>query len=816
MAAVAAAVEGARKVAIVHFGDPSFSPIVASFEDGLKPDVVVDGTKLRSDGPLNKEDTEQIFQIMESVLFTVRKKKSNYDLLSDPLGFVSDVCSDAQVAACAKVSREICEERYARPWSGPNFEIVGAEKKMGFGRISRSPKGHISVVQLDHPTADHLPQFLNHAQSMLKGSDAPSAFIVGFSEEKGKYGLKPFFLFVLAHSKVEELMKNIDAPEPVSHMPINVLVVFETGSFVLQHLGTADENVQDLFSTVCAECTHRGLECKGSVAAFFIEGSKENLLMSMDRKLSDIMDTERPNELRLVVKSALKNHKAVGREPVAVQTPKPFKIYPTQKSVALRLLYRACSIMTGDTDFANAVRTIGERFNDVEFLILTPVFTSLRDQTAQRVVDAGLVVDGCEGSRFSGQTENFNGDCTFVWMYHLKYTEEKKHLDSLVAHVEAHPKTLFVIIPDECHWGIVMDKAHDLLVNNPKLVQSPNVLQLLISATPYNVLTSMSRVPEKRLVKKENGLGLSVGELVTITNRTIEGSGARLSVSVDVVTQDGRELRRLGMQELEQVLSTDEFHVVDWEKEKDSFLPWMQKSMPEHSFSEELYHAADEKQYRSLDDYLATVADADIGKRLLRFDEPFDRACTGQSSANRDAMLLAEYAVSLLFFYHFRCDEHRRLYKGADIRRSLDNVTAEAFARFMMHIEALKAKFECLEGCLARCLKRYLCADAADSDSQPEDPLLSSAQAKLDAVRRRIVEEINVSEGRKDADDYCATEDNGSRRWFNETDISESFVVLIGDPLGSVSANRSRQWGGLQRVQHVRTTASSVNNAKGS
>ena len=59
---------------------------------------------------------------------------------------------------------------------------------------------------------------------------------------------------------------------------------------------------------------------------------------------------------------------------------------------------------------------------------------------------------------------------------------------------EGKPAALYVMIADECHWGPTMEGAHDTYVNDPELMAAPNLLLLLVSATPYNTLTSSSRV----------------------------------------------------------------------------------------------------------------------------------------------------------------------------------------------------------------------------------------------------------------------------------------------------------------------------------
>ena len=107
----------------------------------------------------------------------------------------------------------------------------------------------------------------------------------------------------------------------------------------------------------------------------------------------------------------------------------------------------------------------------------------------------------------------------------------------------ANSKKLFVMIVDECHYGATLQQAHDTYVNDynwldgdqmpqhgpkkdklaslspghAKLMQQQNFLTLLVSATPYSMLTRNSRLPNRlfvahalthtqQLLADENGL----------------------------------------------------------------------------------------------------------------------------------------------------------------------------------------------------------------------------------------------------------------------------------------------------------------------
>jgi hypothetical protein len=59
------------------------------------------------------------------------------------------------------------------------------------------------------------------------------------------------------------------------------------------------------------------------------------------------------------------------------------------------------------------------------------------------------------------------------------------------------PKSIFVLIADESHWGYNKDGAHDNFVNDADLLKATNLVIIQVSATPYCNLTRHSRVPEK-------------------------------------------------------------------------------------------------------------------------------------------------------------------------------------------------------------------------------------------------------------------------------------------------------------------------------
>ena len=66
-----------------------------------------------------------------------------------------------------------------------------------------------------------------------------------------------------------------------------------------------------------------------------------------------------------------------------------------------------------------------------------------------------------------------------------------------------HATRLHVFIADEAHWGIKGGSVHDKYVNDSTLMKQPNIVILLVTATPANLLTGSSRVPEVYLTSRD-------------------------------------------------------------------------------------------------------------------------------------------------------------------------------------------------------------------------------------------------------------------------------------------------------------------------
>ena len=89
---------------------------------------------------------------------------------------------------------------------------------------------------------------------------------------------------------------------------------------------------------------------------------------------------------------------------------------------------------------------------------------------------------------------------------YVRSAETDGHFKQLKRDIQEKPTTLFIIIADECHWGITKGKdqtpsAHNLFINEWGKEKSPrNVGVLQISATPFSLLTQNSRLPEVKCI----------------------------------------------------------------------------------------------------------------------------------------------------------------------------------------------------------------------------------------------------------------------------------------------------------------------------
>ena len=215
--------------------------------------------------------------------------------------------------------------------------------------------------------------------------------------------------------------------------------------------------------------------------------------------------------------------------------------YPTQIEMAAILKQRIEAIMEHYHKIAN----LSDYFDDIDFTVYTARYRMLSDQTEQRLChpDAGVL------SKEEVMLPKERKGKKRMFMYgHGE--DADMHFEQLKKEVLEKPKTLFIIIADECHWGITKDKdqkssAHNLFINKWSEESPRNVVVVQISATPFNLLTQDSRIPEVRC--------LALHDKFTTTRKTYEAG--------DLLVEDSEPEIEDRIKETSKEV---ELHVVHW------------------------------------------------------------------------------------------------------------------------------------------------------------------------------------------------------------------------------------------------------------
>lgn len=209
------------------------------------------------------------------------------------------------------------------------------------------------------------------------------------------------------------------------------------------------------------------------------------------------------------------------------------------------------------------IAKLKDAFDDVDFRVFTARYRMLSDQTEKRIrhPDAGVL-------RREKLEANEESDLRKRIFMYLLSKDTEMHFDQLKQSVQQNPRTLFVIIADECHWGITRDKegktaAHNMYINEWCKENSPsNVLVVQISATPFNLLTRDSRLPEVQcVISDENSTGCTADDFLVLETGEEEMKQISKKVELHVVHWSEVELHNFekGMRmKLKSTLYTDD------------------------------------------------------------------------------------------------------------------------------------------------------------------------------------------------------------------------------------------------------------------
>ena len=222
-------------------------------------------------------------------------------------------------------------------------------------------------------------------------------------------------------------------------------------------------------------------------------------------------------------------------------TPEKRCYFPTQIEMAAILKQRIEAIM----EYYHGIASLSDAFDDIDFTVYTARYRMLSEQTEQRIChpDAGVL----SKEELMSHKERNGEKRIFMYCYSM---DAKEHFEQLKKKVQEKPKTLFVIIADECHWGITKGKgqkpsAHNLFINEWCGESPRNVFVVQISATPFNLLTQDSRLPETRC--------FVLHEKVTTTRKTYEAGDL-------LVEESEREIE----DRIKETAKEVELHVVHW------------------------------------------------------------------------------------------------------------------------------------------------------------------------------------------------------------------------------------------------------------
>jgi hypothetical protein len=158
------------------------------------------------------------------------------------------------------------------------------------------------------------------------------------------------------------------------------------------------------------------------------------------------------------------------------------------------------------------IKTMKEaHFNDFQLFILVPNLNSLYNQTVNRLEN--FIQEMRQRDQYGAFLAGRDA-AGRVFKAGLSDSNRTTH-SILEQTIKEQPETLFLIIHDEAHYEATRDprnqekatrdpenreKAVNLYMNSKTVLDSPNVLTLLVSATPYNLVSSNSRIPVPNIV----------------------------------------------------------------------------------------------------------------------------------------------------------------------------------------------------------------------------------------------------------------------------------------------------------------------------
>ncbi len=246
-----------------------------------------------------------------------------------------------------------------------------------------------------------------------------------------------------------------------------------------------------------------------------VERLSTNAPVVPESTASDDMETESEIE-----KDDDPTEEAITAEPELLHD--QLNVFPVQRFVAEAMFQQTCNIL-----HCPNLRT---KFDSLQFFLFVPKFRTLSMQTVERLEQfrafLNLPEESCE---------------QLVTMYPFTRKKEAAKFTDFVDDVCCAEKsrTLVVVIVDECHYSPTKESIPFL--HDPRLHAAENFIAVMVSATPFNCLSTQSCIPKENIItwgevaaKKGGGAGyVSFGFYCNSIKGNHFSTKAKLLVKID-------------------------------------------------------------------------------------------------------------------------------------------------------------------------------------------------------------------------------------------------------------------------------------------
>ena len=192
---------------------------------------------------------------------------------------------------------------------------------------------------------------------------------------------------------------------------------------------------------------------------------------------------------------------------IKANSPPSLFYYPPQECAADLLVKRICFILRH-----HCGRELNT-FTDFDFRIYTAKSNILQEQTTERLQARAA---GCFHPKFY-RNRLILGRIASERVGKYVHTENlDKHIGDLQKDARDNPKKLLLIVADEAHWGMTGKQGANHKIVNAWDDTFPNVIVLLITATPWNLLTENSRIPTVLVANQRPSEGTEADDFVVV------------------------------------------------------------------------------------------------------------------------------------------------------------------------------------------------------------------------------------------------------------------------------------------------------------